>query len=95
MLRTPTVSLVSFLMVTFQVYGRKLTALILDSTHSQQEITSPTIYNRHDLRDDDDDDVNSSPKTLPFGDSGQARLVSVKCHKHREEKHTSHDRSTA
>lgn len=79
-----TVSLVSFLMVTFQVYGRKLTALILDSAHSQRQMASHGIYDRHEPRDDDgddDDDDKSSPMTLPFGDSGQARLVSVKCHK--------------
>ena len=93
------VSLVSFLKVTFQVYGRKLTALILDSAHSHREMTSRGIYDRHDPRDDDDeddddDDAESSSGTLPFGDSGQARLVSVKCHRHKEEKY-SKDRSTA
>jgi len=99
MLQRHTVSLVSFLKVTFQVYSRKLTALILDSAHSHREITSRGIYDRHDPRDDDEDDddddgVESSTGTLPFGDSGQVQLVSVKCHRHREEKH-SKDRSTA
>ena len=86
MLRPHTVSLVSFLKVSFQVYGRKLTALILDGAHSHLDLTSRGIYDRHDPRDDDD--VKSSSGTLPFGDSGQARLVSIKCHKHREEKHS-------
>ena len=97
MLRRHTVSLVSFLKVTFQVYSRKLTALILDSAHSHREMISRGIYDRHDPRDDDeedDDGIESSTGTLPFGDSGQAQLVSVKCHRHREEKQRN-DRSTA
>jgi hypothetical protein len=99
MLRPYTVSLVSFLKVSFQVYGRRLTALVLDSAHSHLDATSRGIYDRYEPRDDDDedgddDDVKSSSGMLPFGDSGQARLVSVKCHRHREEKH-SKDRSTA
>ena len=98
MLRPHTVPLVSFLKGPFQVYGRRLTALIWDSAHSHLDMTSRGIDDRHDPRDDDDDDdgdddAKSSSETLPFGDSGQARLVSVKCHKHREEKH-SKDRST-
>jgi len=79
------------------VYSRKLTALILDSAHSHRRMTSRGIYDRHDPRDDeddDDDDAKSSSGTLPFGDSGQARLVSIKCHRHKEEKY-SKDRGTA
>lgn len=101
MLRPHTVSLVSFLKVSFQVYGRRLTALILDSAHSHLDTTSRGIYDRYEPRDGndddddgDDDDVKSSSGMLPFGDNGQARLVSVKCHRQREEKH-SKDRSTA
>ena len=61
-------------MILVQVYGRRLTALILDSAHSHQE---------DDNDHDDDDDVKSSQGTVPFGDSGQARLFRVKCHKHK------------
>jgi hypothetical protein len=62
-----------------QVYGRRLTALILDNAHSHQEDVS---IDAHDGDyDDDDDDVKSSHRTVPFGDSGQARLFRIKCHK--------------
>ena len=84
------ISSTSFLKIHFQVYGRKLTALILGGVHSHQETTSRSAYETHDPRDDDEDDgdgVKSSPATLPFGDSGQARLFSVSCHKPKEAKH--------
>ena len=64
-----------------QVYGRRLTALILDSAHSHQEDVSNGAHD--DDYDADDDDVKSRHRTIPFGDSGQARLFSVKCHKHK------------
>jgi len=73
------------------VYGRKLTALILDAAHSHQDAVSLGAREGHDPRADDDDDddddgesadaAKSSKGTLPFGDNGRARLVSVKCHK--------------
>ena len=67
-------------MTLFQVYGRRLTALILDNAHLHQEDVS---IGAHDGDyDDDDDDVNSGHGTVPFGDNGQARLFSVKCNKH-------------
>lgn len=64
-----------------QVYGRRLTALILDNAHSHQE--DVPIDAHDDDYDYDDDDVRSSHGTIPFGDSGQAKLFSVKCHKHK------------
>jgi len=77
------------------VYGRKLTALILDSntTQSRQESISPgTIkaraYNTRDDSDDDDDDdaegsdgVKLNREVIPFGDNGRARLASIECQK--------------
>lgn len=74
-----------------QVYGRRLTALVLSAAHSHRRIGFP---NDHEIGDDDrydlpgdDDRVASNPETLPFGDNGQARLTSVRCHKHKKEKH--------
>ncbi len=66
-------------MISSQVKGRRLTALVFDNAHSHQEVVSIGAY------DDDDNDVGSSkkPKSIPFGDNGQARLFSVKCHKHK------------
>jgi hypothetical protein len=64
-----------------QIYGRRLTALILDNAHSHQE---DVPIGAHDGDyDDDDDDVKSGHGTVPFGDNGQARLFSVKCKKHK------------
>jgi hypothetical protein len=77
-------SLLSLLMILIQVYGRRLTALILDNAHSHLEAGSLGAYDD----DPDEDGVKSSPETLPFGDSGQAKLVSVKCHKRKEQKHS-------
>jgi len=65
-------------------HGRRLTALILDNAHSHLEAVSP---GEDDPRYDDEDGVTSSPGTVPFGDSGQAKLFSVKCHKRKEHKH--------
>jgi hypothetical protein len=85
----PLHSLSRFLRITFQVYGRKLTALILDGAHLR-EAASRDNYQSHGFRyddedddgeDDDDDHVNSSPGMIPFGDRGQARLFSVNCNK--------------
>lgn len=64
-----------------QVYGRRLTALILDNAHSHQEDVPVDAHD--DDYDYDDDDVKSSQGTVPFGDSGQAKLFSVKCHKYK------------
>ena len=86
-------SLVSCLRIPFQVYGRKLMALVLDGPHPHGEAASRGVYESHDSRyddeDEDDDDVRakSGPGTLLFGDSKQARLFSVHCHKRREERH--------
>ena len=82
------ISLVSFLRIPLQVYGRKLTALVLDGSHSH-ETASRGAYESYDPRYDDDDDddddddnrIKSRPGTIPFGDNGQARLFSVNCHK--------------
>jgi len=78
------------------VYGRRLTALILDSNTAQSRRESVSLgaiearaYNsRDDSEDDDDDDEEggdskSNGEIIPFGDNGQARLASVKCHKHK------------
>lgn len=85
---------VSTLMIRVQIYGRRLTALILDSgtTQSRRESISLGIqaraYNsRDDSEDDDDGDGGEEGSDgvkrdgIPFGDNGQARLVSVECHK--------------
>ena len=82
-----------------QVYGRRLTALILHSNtaQSRQESVSrdaidARAYNsRDDSEDYDDDeeeeeggdDVNSNRNIVLFGDNGRARLASIKCHKPR------------
>ncbi|KAI0001522.1 Metallo-dependent phosphatase-like protein [Russula compacta] len=75
------------------VYGRKLTALILDAAHSHRRAVSLGSFENRDSRYDEDDDnvegddddaVASSPRTLPFGDGGRARLFSVRCDKPRE-----------
>jgi hypothetical protein len=77
------------------VYGRRLTALILDSDTAQSRRESVSLgaiearaYNsRDDSEDDDDDDeegsdgVKSNREIIPFGDNGRARLASVGCHK--------------
>jgi hypothetical protein len=82
-----------------QVYGRRLTALVLDAAHQQRDAISLDTREGHGPRDDGDDEddndedddydgVNSNPGTIPFGDSGQARLFSVKCHKRKEQEHS-------
>ncbi|KAI0303840.1 Metallo-dependent phosphatase-like protein [Multifurca ochricompacta] len=79
------------------VYGRKLTALVLDSGHSRRGTLLPGAYEGHALgvRDDDDDEddggesVKSNPATVPFGDGGQARLVSVECRTPKGQEHRS------
>jgi len=66
-----------------QVYGRRLTALILDNAHSHQEDV-PIGAHDGDYDDDyNDGDDKSSHRTVPFGDSGHARIINVKCHKHK------------
>jgi hypothetical protein len=79
-----------------QVYGRRLTALVLSAAHSHRRTGFPNDHeigddDRYDLPGDDDDGdddrIASNPETLPFGDNGQARLTSVRCHKHKKEKH--------
>ena len=61
-------------MILAQVYGRRLTALILDNAHSHLEAGA--------YEDDPEENgVKSSPETVPFGDRGHAKLFSVKCHK--------------
>ena len=75
----PLIPLSRSLWLLSQIYGRRLTALILDNAHLHQEDVS--IGAHDDYYDDDDNDTESSHKTVPFGDSGQARLFSVKCHK--------------
>ena len=88
-------SISSLIMSRVQVYGRKLTALILDSNtaQSRHESVSPgAVETRaHNSRDDneeeDDDDaegsdgVKSNREVVPFGDNGRARLASIKCRK--------------
>jgi hypothetical protein len=80
-----------------QVYGRRLTALILDSNTAQSRqdsaardaIEARAYHPRDDSDGDDDDDeggsdgVKSNKDIVPFGDNGRARLASVKCHKPR------------
>lgn len=80
-----------------QVYGRRLTALILNSNTAQsrqESVSRDTVdaraYNPRDDNedyDDDDedggDDVNSNREIVLFGDNGRARLASIKCHKPR------------
>ena len=61
-------------MILVQVYGRRLTALILDSAHSHLEAGASED-------DPDVDGAKSRPDTVPFGDRGHAKLFSVKCHK--------------
>ena len=86
-------------MSRIQVYGRRLTALILDSNTAQtrQESVSRDAFegraynsrdDSEDYDDDDDDegggdDVNSNREIVLFGDNGRARLASIKCHKPR------------
>jgi hypothetical protein len=72
----------------WQVYGRELTALVLGDALTSSE-SALTLRVRDDDddddREDDDSDVSGRRKEIiPFGDNAQARLVSVKCHKHRE-----------
>jgi hypothetical protein len=78
-----------YLMGTIQVYGRRLTALVLGTAHSHEGTVFGSAYERGEDEDEDDadaDGVESIPKTVPFGDNGQARLISVRCHKHKEQK---------
>ena len=91
-------SLSSLLMSRIQVYGRRLTALILDSNTAQprqesvsRDVIEARAYNSRDdsedYDDDDDeeggDDVNSNREIVLFGDNERARLASIKCHKPR------------
>ncbi|KAI0259903.1 Metallo-dependent phosphatase-like protein [Gloeopeniophorella convolvens] len=79
------------------VYGRRLTALILETAHEHRRAIPPRIRVVRDdidddLNDDDDgDDAEPTPDSIPFGDNGHGRLTSVKCHKHREQKQHSAD----
>jgi hypothetical protein len=77
------VSLSCSLRLLSQIRGRRLTALILDNAHSHQEDVSFGAHDGDydDDDDDDDNDLKSGHGTVRFGDSGQARLFSVKCHK--------------
>jgi len=75
------------------VYGRRLTALILDSNAAPSRRESFPIganqaraYNSRDDKEDYDgddeegsDDVKSNREIVPFGDNGRARLASVGC----------------
>lgn len=79
----PLYSLIRSLRLLSQVYGRRLTALILDNAHSHQEDVPIGAHDGDYDNDDDDDDAKSSHGTVPFGDSGQARVFSIKCHKHK------------
>ena len=87
-------SLASLILSRVQVYGRRLTALILDSNTAESRRESVSLgaiearaYNsRDDSKDDDDveegsDSVKSNGEFVPFGDNGRARLASIKCHK--------------
>ena len=89
-------SLSSLILSRVQVYGRRLTALILDSNTAQSRRESVSLgdiearaYNSRDDSDDDvdveegSDDVKSNREFVPFGDNGRARLASIKCHKHK------------
>jgi hypothetical protein len=86
----------SLLMSRVQVYGRRLTALILDSNTAQSrresardDIEARAYHSRDDSDGDDDDDeggsddVKSNRDIVPFGDNGRARLASVKCRRPR------------
>ena len=80
-----------------QVYGRRLTALILGSNSAQSRRGSippgdieARAYNSRDDSDGDDDDddveevsdgVKLNREFVPFGDNGRAQLASIKCHK--------------
>ncbi|KAF8257024.1 Metallo-dependent phosphatase-like protein [Lactarius quietus] len=75
------------------VYGRRLTALILESNAAPSRRESFPIganqaraYNSRDDKEDYDgddeegsDDVKSNREIVPFGDNGRARLASVGC----------------
>ena len=88
-------SFASLILSRVQVYGRRLTALILDSNTAQSRRESVSVganearaYNSRDDSEDDDDDVEegsdgvkSNGEFVPFGDNGRARLASIKCHK--------------
>jgi hypothetical protein len=50
--------------------GRRLTALVLGGAYESR---------------DNGDGVKSTPTIIPLGDNQQARLVSVQCHKARQE----------
>ncbi|KAI0046075.1 Metallo-dependent phosphatase [Auriscalpium vulgare] len=51
------------------VYGRQLTAMVIQTPHQHKASTA----------DDEDEDFPETPASIPFGDSGRARLVSVPC----------------
>lgn len=60
------------------VYGRRLTAMILEAAHKHKS----DVVARADDEDDKDDETDAAkktPKVIDFGDDGEARLVSVRC----------------
>ncbi|KAA1467453.1 Metallo-dependent phosphatase [Dentipellis sp. KUC8613] len=76
------------------VYGRKLSALVIDSPARHRRAVAARAasddYDDEDVKpldDNDDAEEDKGPKTVPFGTDGQARIYSVKCHKHKESKH--------
>ncbi|KAF8638340.1 hypothetical protein AX17_002360 [Amanita inopinata Kibby_2008] len=57
------------------VYGNRLTALVLDNGNDNVRRLNLNIT---DVGEDNEDDYRGD-KLIPFGDSGQARVVSVSC----------------
>lgn len=74
-----------------QVYGRRLTALVLDATHEHQKRSKKVLRRQADDMDEKEAAEEAKAKereTVAFGDDGEGRLVSVKCHMHKEKKGT-------
>jgi hypothetical protein len=68
-----------YFLITLKVYGRKMTALVLDSA-SRHRID---IEDAHKIGDEDKDDYDAGTRSIQFGDHDErlakAHLVDVKC----------------
>ncbi|TFY82259.1 hypothetical protein EWM64_g1762 [Hericium alpestre] len=71
------------------VYGRSMSALVLDADSSATDARRVDVELRAPDDEDDEDDVKHT--TVKFGDNGQARIVSVDCHQHEDSKHRLED----
>lgn len=74
-----------------------MTALILDAPHKHRSSSTEGYDDEYEDLEREDvrfDDPGTTLMKTAFGDNGKAHIVSVSCHKHREQKpHSGKDKS--